>query len=81
MWRGGRRHISDALRRVLSSYSLKSCNFFSIFVIKRHFGVHTHVLKYRKHNGIIIPTLVLALQVKIQYGCHFKANIINNIRI
>ena len=45
--------------------------FFSIFVMKRHLGVHTHVLKYRKHNGIIIPTLVLTLQMKIQYGRHF----------
>ena len=61
-------------------YNQKSCNFFNI-CHKRHFDVHTHVLKYRKHNGIIIPTLVLTLQVKIQYGCHFKGNIINDIRM
>ena len=45
--------------------------------MKKHLGVHAHVLKYRKHDRISIPTLVSTLQVKIQYGCHFKANIIN----
>ena len=58
-------------------YNLKSCN----ICHKKAFFVHTHVLKYNKHNGIIIPTLVLTLQVKFQYGCHFKVNIINDIRM
>ena len=41
--------------------------------------MHNHILKYRKHNGIIILTLFLNLQVKIQYGCRYKANIIYGI--
>ena len=43
--------------------------------------MHNHVLQYIKHNGIIIPTLFLTLEAKIQYGCRYKGNIINNIKM
>ena len=43
--------------------------------------MHNHVLQYMKHNEIIIPTLFLTLEAKIQYGCRYKGNMINNIKM
>ena len=34
--------------------------------------MYTHVLKYRKHNGIIIPRLYLTLQVNIRQSENYK---------
>ena len=45
---------------------------------KDNLSVLINVLKDRKHSGIIIP-FVLILPAKIQYGCHDKANINNNV--
>ena len=60
-------------------YTIKTCKFINICHRKTILVCTTMFLKYRKHNGIIIPTLFLTLQVKIQYVCRYKANIINDI--